>query len=214
MECLVVNSGRVQGWDIPGWERSSTRSPVICAAPGAASDLVAVAIGRQVHVKHFQSKFEAEVSQDEEEPEVASLALSAHEIFAVTRAGRLVSSRLSDHASRTLHSDGTCDGVQYRHCVRTMTLAPVPWTISEPVAQVAAGHSFVVALTSSGQVWTGGSNLHGQLGRGHREDCAWGRVEALAETPIALVAAGGAHALAVSSAKRLFAWGAGLCLGL
>ena len=81
------------------------------------------------------------------------------------------------------------------------------------IVQVSAGYDFSLALASDGTVWAWGDNQWGQLGRpaiGGASGAAvqvQGLAGSLALTRIAMVAAGGNHALALDLDGRVLAWG-------
>ncbi|MCH1922369.1 hypothetical protein L9G15_23470, partial [Shewanella sp. A3A] len=66
--------------------------------------------------------------------------------------------------------------------------------------QVATGLSFTVILTTDGQVYTCGSNTHGQLGHGDTIDRATPKIVELFEglAPVVQVAAGASYTFAVT----------------
>jgi alpha-tubulin suppressor-like RCC1 family protein len=82
-----------------------------------------------------------------------------------------------------------------------------------PVTQVAAGLLFSLEVTSTGQLFSFGDNDHGQLGRAANSGSFLGNpFPALvslpgATGPITQVAAGSAHALALTSSDQLYAFG-------
>ncbi|KAJ7533993.1 hypothetical protein O6H91_13G074600 [Diphasiastrum complanatum] len=82
---------------------------------------------------------------------------------------------------------------------------------------VATGLSFTVALTENGEVYTWGSNSHGQLGHGDTNDVAMpGKVAGLSICGlVAMISAGASHTLAVTRDGALysFGYGANFCLG-
>ncbi len=79
------------------------------------------------------------------------------------------------------------------------------------VVAVAAGGGFSLALTSTGQVLAWGFNGRGELGngaRGHRTNHDRPvKVKLPPRTKVVAVAAGGDHALALTSAGEVLAWG-------
>ncbi|KAJ7533995.1 hypothetical protein O6H91_13G074600 [Diphasiastrum complanatum] len=83
--------------------------------------------------------------------------------------------------------------------------------------KVATGLSFTVALTENGEVYTWGSNSHGQLGHGDTNDVAMpGKVAGLSICGlVAMISAGASHTLAVTRDGALysFGYGANFCLG-
>ncbi len=85
-------------------------------------------------------------------------------------------------------------------------------TALDNIVQVSAGYDFSLALASDGTVWAWGNNAYGQLGRtaiGGSSAVAV-QVQGLAGGNlgrIAMVAAGGNHALALDLDGRVLAWG-------
>ena len=77
------------------------------------------------------------------------------------------------------------------------------------VTAVAAGMYHSCALTAAGQLYTWGNNSKGQLGLGRNNDMVFSPtlVESLAGVPVAGVACGGNHTLAVTRSGAVFAWG-------
>ena len=83
------------------------------------------------------------------------------------------------------------------------------------VPMVAAGKNFTVGLRSDGTVWAWGSNEYGQLGDGYSTNDANHsndrsnvvRVQIPADETVIYVAAGNYHALAVTKAGNVYAWG-------
>ena len=81
---------------------------------------------------------------------------------------------------------------------------------AERVVRVTAGSDHCVAVTSTGELWSWGSGMSGQLGHGDTEDhLVPRRVEALAAEHVVHVAAAGNHTLAVTSTGALWSWGYG-----
>ncbi|XP_078267557.1 putative E3 ubiquitin-protein ligase HERC4 [Rhinoraja longicauda] len=78
------------------------------------------------------------------------------------------------------------------------------------VIQVACGSNHSLALCKDGQVFVWGKNAHGQLGVGNAVGCTHSPqpVEALAGIPLAQIAAGRSHTIAVSLSGTVFGWGA------
>ncbi|RUS76593.1 hypothetical protein EGW08_015635 [Elysia chlorotica] len=96
-----------------------------------------------------------------------------------------------------------------------MIFSPCTLLDTTPVARVAAGWDFVLALTGSGSILSWGSNSFGQLGRACSEGvkmdstpqpviCAHSGVSKFVE-----IAAGLRHALAISECGHTFSWGSG-----
>jgi len=80
------------------------------------------------------------------------------------------------------------------------------------IVQVSAGYNFCLALANDGTVWAWGSNAEGQLGGGTAGGSSAFAVQVLAAgggnlSRIAMVAAGGWHALALDLDGRVLAWG-------
>ncbi len=83
--------------------------------------------------------------------------------------------------------------------------------------QVAAGLNFTVFLTRQGQVYTCGSNTHGQLGHGDTLDRPTPKIiEMLEEVgSVVQIAAGPSYVLAVTDSGAVYSFGSGsnFCLG-
>ncbi|CAL5065688.1 unnamed protein product [Urochloa decumbens] len=83
--------------------------------------------------------------------------------------------------------------------------------------QVATGLSFTVILTRDGQVYTCGSNTHGQLGHGDTIDRATPKIIALFEGPtqVVQIAAGASYTFAVTDDGTVHSFGSctNFCLG-
>ena len=80
------------------------------------------------------------------------------------------------------------------------------------IVQISAGYNFCLALAADGTVWAWGSNAEGQLGRGTvgTSSAVAAQVQAAGGgnlSRIAMVAAGGWHALALDLDGRVLAWG-------
>ncbi|XP_038176815.1 probable E3 ubiquitin-protein ligase HERC6 isoform X2 [Arvicola amphibius] len=77
------------------------------------------------------------------------------------------------------------------------------------IVQVSCGHYHSLALSEDGQVFSWGSNSHGQLGLG--KNCSSQAspkiVKSLEGIPLAQVAAGGNHSFALSLTGTSFGWG-------
>ncbi len=81
---------------------------------------------------------------------------------------------------------------------------------SDPVVAVAGGYDHNLALTRDGRVYAWGANSNGQLGDGGKKS---GSVPAPvtglpARDPVAAIAAGASHSLALTRGGRVYAWGA------
>ncbi len=73
---------------------------------------------------------------------------------------------------------------------------------------VAAGTTHSLAVGSDGSVWAWGMGASGQLGDGSFDDAAVPtEVDMPAGAPVTMVAAGGAHSLALTTAGQVFGWG-------
>nr|XP_035978617.1 probable E3 ubiquitin-protein ligase HERC6 isoform X2 [Halichoerus grypus] len=77
------------------------------------------------------------------------------------------------------------------------------------IIQVSCGHYHSLALSEDGQLFSWGSNSHGQLGLGkeHPSQASPQRVRSLDGIPLTQVAAGGAHSFALSLSGASFGWG-------
>ncbi|XP_047711475.1 probable E3 ubiquitin-protein ligase HERC6 isoform X4 [Prionailurus viverrinus] len=77
------------------------------------------------------------------------------------------------------------------------------------IIQVSCGNYHSLALSEDGQVFSWGSNSHGQLGLGKElpSQASPQRVRSLDGIPLAQVAAGGAHSFALSLSGTSFGWG-------
>ncbi|XP_061230824.1 probable E3 ubiquitin-protein ligase HERC4 isoform X2 [Neopsephotus bourkii] len=77
------------------------------------------------------------------------------------------------------------------------------------VVQIACGDQHAMALTRGGELFTWGQNTHGQLGVGSQATLTPQPqlVERLKGTPLAQIAAGGAHSAAVSLSGAVYSWG-------
>ena len=105
------------------------------------------------------------------------------------------------------------------HGAATSTPATVPASVVradgtplDGIVQVSAGYNFSLALAADGTVWAWGSNADGQLGRGNigGSSAVASQVQAAGGgnlARIAMVAAGGWHALALDLDGRVLAWG-------
>ena len=87
-------------------------------------------------------------------------------------------------------------------------LHPVAVRLPAGTVDVQGGTDFTVALTDTGQVWTWGGNRYGQLG----DDTttvrfAPRRVELAGSAPVASIAAGQDHVLALTRQGAIYAWG-------
>ena len=84
---------------------------------------------------------------------------------------------------------------------------------SGPVVQMAAGDTHSLALTSTGQLYSWGDNLYGQLGTMTHSGTMFANPTAAlvalpgAGGPVTQIAAGGNHSLALTSTGQLYAFG-------
>jgi alpha-tubulin suppressor-like RCC1 family protein len=87
-------------------------------------------------------------------------------------------------------------------------LRPVAVTLPAGTVDVQGGTDFTVALTGTGQVWTWGGNRYGQLGDGTTTIRFAPRpVELAGSAPVASIAVGQDHVLALTHHGGLYAWG-------
>jgi alpha-tubulin suppressor-like RCC1 family protein len=82
------------------------------------------------------------------------------------------------------------------------TIMPAPL-----VGCLAAGISHTIALKNDGTVWTWGRNNAGQLGLGSSTNDVLRPVNVVGMTPVAEVAAGNNHCLALTTDGRVWSWG-------
>ncbi|XP_030879668.1 probable E3 ubiquitin-protein ligase HERC6 isoform X3 [Leptonychotes weddellii] len=77
------------------------------------------------------------------------------------------------------------------------------------IIQVSCGHYHSLALSEDGQLFSWGSNSHGQLGLGKESpsQASPQRVRSLDGIPLTQVAAGGVHSFALSLSGASFGWG-------
>jgi alpha-tubulin suppressor-like RCC1 family protein len=89
------------------------------------------------------------------------------------------------------------------------TPAPVKLPTGVTVSTVAAGCGFSMAVSTTGQVYTWGSNVVGELGTGKTGGNAAlpGAVSLAPGVRVRTVAAGESHALAVTTTGQVYAWG-------
>ena len=96
------------------------------------------------------------------------------------------------------------DGTTSSRSTPTPVTAPPGVTFTA----VSAGTAHSLAVASDGSVWSWGFNASGQLGTGTTTDASTPQQVAMpAGTPVATVAAGGSHSLALTASGRVFAWG-------
>lgn len=80
---------------------------------------------------------------------------------------------------------------------------------TKQIVQIACGQFHSLALTNSGELYSFGSNLHGQLGLGFESEKVVKPtlVKSLAGVPIALLQCGGNHSFVISKSGAVFGWG-------
>ncbi len=87
-------------------------------------------------------------------------------------------------------------------------LRPVAVRLPGGTVDVQGGTDFTVALTGTGQVWTWGGNRYGQLGDGTTTiGFAPRQVELAGSAPVASIAVGQDHVLALTRQGVIYAWG-------
>ncbi|XP_017798859.1 PREDICTED: probable E3 ubiquitin-protein ligase HERC4 [Habropoda laboriosa] len=77
------------------------------------------------------------------------------------------------------------------------------------VVQVACGKKHALALTNNGELYSWGFNSEGQLGLGTDVECELKPklISTLIGVPIAFIACGGYHSIAISKSGAVFGWG-------
>ncbi len=88
-------------------------------------------------------------------------------------------------------------------------LRPVPVRLPEGTVDVQGGTDFTVALTAAGQVWAWGGNRYGQLGDGATATTRFAPslVGLAGSDPVASIAVGQDHVLALTRQGGVYAWG-------
>lgn len=100
-----------------------------------------------------------------------------------------------------------CEPEHPRPCSLTPVQASLPIASLRAIA-VAAGYQYSLLLTADGAVYGWGENSSGQLGNGTRADRATAaRVHLPSTVHVTTLVAGGEHALALTSAGQVYAWG-------
>ena len=106
------------------------------------------------------------------------------------------------------------------HANATASLVTLPPSASGGVIAAAAGQSFSLALTASGQLYTFGENQYGQLGLATNAGNESANPNPQLVTlpggagPVTQIAAGEAFSLALTSSGRLYAFGIGRDAGV
>lgn len=80
------------------------------------------------------------------------------------------------------------------------------------IVQVACGIKHVLALTNNGEIYAWGSNCEGQLGLGSdtNKELKPKLISSLISLPIAFIACGGYHSIAITKSGAVFGWGKNL----
>ncbi len=89
---------------------------------------------------------------------------------------------------------------------------PDPSQVAAPATvafrTIAAGGAFTLGMTVAGTVYAWGSNATGALGTGSPDDAASPQPVPVPGGPVAAIAAGSSHALALTASGQVYAWGA------
>ncbi|KAG5180010.1 regulator of chromosome condensation 1/beta-lactamase-inhibitor protein II, partial [Tribonema minus] len=149
--------------------------------------------------------------------QVASVSCGSAHSAAVTCSGEVYTwgrgfeGQLGHGSSKTQQDDPACqaNGVQLTPRLVTHFLPAKKPKIA--AAAIACGNNFTLVLGKGGEVWAFGEGGCGQLGSGRRTQSARPLL-ALAASPetggaMVAVAAGWAHALALSERGQVYAWG-------
>lgn len=75
--------------------------------------------------------------------------------------------------------------------------------------RIACGHSLTVGLTTSGQVWSMGNTVYGQLGNPRSDGKLPCLVEEIMDEHVVQVACGSYHAAVLTAKSEVFTWGRG-----
>jgi len=131
---------------------------------------------------------------------VVSVAAGYQLAIAITDEGKAYSWRVGESAKTSKPDITSRNFPQLIHSTNIL---------NKRFASACIGGGHAVLLTEKGLVYTFGSNSFGQLGIGisPRATDKPILVESLREIPIQRIACGGDHTLALSSDRRLFAWG-------
>ncbi|KAL5538714.1 hypothetical protein UlMin_044266 [Ulmus minor] len=118
----------------------------------------------------------------------------------------------SNYSSGKLFTWGNGDKGGLGHGDKEAKLVPtcVADLVEPNFCQVACGHSLIVALTTSGHVYTMGSPVYGQLGNPQADGKVPARVEGkLARSFVEEIACGAYHVAVLTSRTEVFTWGKG-----
>ncbi|PON67076.1 Zinc finger, FYVE-type, endofin [Trema orientale] len=115
-------------------------------------------------------------------------------------------------SSGQLFTWGDGDKGQLGHCDKESRLVPecVTALVDKKICQVACGHTITIALTTSGQVYTMGSTVYGQLGNPSADGKVPTQVKGkIAGTFIEEIACGSYHVAVLTSKTEVYTWGKG-----
>ncbi|XP_043691587.1 PH, RCC1 and FYVE domains-containing protein 1-like isoform X2 [Telopea speciosissima] len=118
----------------------------------------------------------------------------------------------SNCSSGKLFTWGDGDKGRLGHGDKESKLVPtcVAALVEPNFCQVSCGHSLTVALTTSGQVYTMGSPVYGQLGNPHADGKLPTRVEGkLLKNFVEEIACGAYHVAVLTSRTEVYTWGKG-----
>ncbi|GAV62100.1 RCC1 domain-containing protein/FYVE domain-containing protein/BRX domain-containing protein/Mcp5_PH domain-containing protein/BRX_N domain-containing protein [Cephalotus follicularis] len=118
----------------------------------------------------------------------------------------------SNCSSGKLFTWGDGDKGRLGHGDKEPKLVPtcVAALVEPNFCQVSCGHSLTVALTTSGQVYTMGSPVYGQLGNPHSDGRLPSRVEGkLSKSFVEEIACGAHHVAVLTSRTEVYTWGRG-----
>ncbi|KAH7429287.1 hypothetical protein KP509_09G040000 [Ceratopteris richardii] len=117
----------------------------------------------------------------------------------------------SNCSPRKLFTWGDGDKGRLGHEDKKQKLVPtcVAALIEHNFRDVACGHSLTAGLTLSGQVFTMGSTVYGQLGNPNADGKAPALVEKLHDVFIQEIACGAFHFVALTSKGEVYTWGKG-----
>ncbi|KAJ4804786.1 Regulator of chromosome condensation (RCC1) family with FYVE zinc finger domain-containing protein [Rhynchospora pubera] len=122
------------------------------------------------------------------------------------------SSSSSNCSSGKIFAWGDGDKGRLGHGDKEPRLVPtcVAALVEPNFCQVACGHSLTVALTTSGQVYTMGSTVYGQLGNPHCDGSVPNRVEGkLQKSFVEEISCGAYHVAVLTSRTEVYTWGKG-----